>query len=55
VLAAAKPLQGQVTLDDTLTHVTKVFDDDNVAVVVDDGAVRGIISKIDLVEFLAAR
>jgi cystathionine beta-synthase len=55
VVEAAKPLQGQVAMDDTLTDVTKVFDEDNVAVVVEDGAVQGIISKIDLVEFLAAR
>lgn len=55
VMKAAKALQGQVSLDDPLTRVQTIFDDENVAVVVTDGAVKGIISKIDVVEFLAAR
>ena len=53
--AAAKPLQGQVALDDPLTRVQNVFDQHNVAMVVEGGAVVGVISKIDVVEFLAAR
>ena len=53
--AAAKPLEGQVALDDPLTRVQNVFDQHNVAIVVKDGDVVGVISKIDVVEFLAAR
>ena len=55
VLRAAKPLQGQVSMDDPLSKVQRIFDSDNVAVVVEKGAIAAIISKIDIVEFLAAR
>ena len=55
VVAAAKPMRGQVALDDPLSKVQRVFDEDNIAVVLDGGQVTGIISKIDVVEFLAAR
>jgi cystathionine beta-synthase len=53
VTCVAKALEGQVTMDDPLTKVQSVFDNHNVAVVVDKGEVVGIISKIDVVEFLA--
>ncbi|MCA9291861.1 MAG: pyridoxal-phosphate dependent enzyme, partial [Phycisphaerales bacterium] len=52
---AAKPLRGQVAAGDPISRVQKVFDEDNVAVVVENNRVTGIISKIDVVEFLAAR
>jgi cystathionine beta-synthase len=55
VLKAAKTLEGQVSIDDPLTRVQSVFDENNVAVVIAEGNVSGIISKIDMVEFLAAR
>ncbi len=55
VVSAAKPLQGQVGLEDSLTRVQEIFDDENVAVAMEDGEVVGVISKIDMVEFLAAR
>jgi cystathionine beta-synthase len=55
VSRAAKPLVGQVTLDDSISRVQKVFDADNIAVAVDDGRIVGVISKIDVVEFLTAR
>ena len=55
VLRAAKPLQGQVQMDDPLARVQRIFDENNVAVVIENGAVTGIISKIDVVEFLASR
>ena len=42
-------------LDDSLVKVQEVFDDENVAMVVEDAHVVGVISKIDMVEFLAAR
>ena len=50
-----KPLRGQVTLDDPLSRVQDIFDRDNVAVVVEENRIIGVISKIDVVEFLAAR
>ncbi len=55
VAKAAKPLMGKVGVDDSLSKVQEVFDQDNVAVVVDNDQVIGIIGKIDVVEFLAAR
>ncbi len=55
VAKAAKPLMGKVGVDDSLTRVQQIFDDDNVAVVIDADEVIGIIGKIDMVEFLAAR
>ena len=33
----------------------EIFDGENVAMVVEDAHVIGVISKIDMVEFLAAR
>ncbi len=51
----AKELQGLVKPEDPLTRVQRVFDDNNVAVVMEQGAIVGIISKIDVVEFLASR
>ncbi|MCL4798055.1 MAG: pyridoxal-phosphate dependent enzyme [Burkholderiales bacterium] len=55
VTCVAKPLEGRVGLDDPLTRVQAVFDAHNVAVAVDRDEVVGIISKIDVVQFLAAR
>ena len=52
---AATPLHGQVNIDDSLTVVQSVFDDENVAVVVEDGEVTGVISKIDVIEYLASQ
>ena len=46
---------GMVGLDDSLARVQEIFDDENVAMVVEEANVVGVISKIDLVEFLAAR
>jgi cystathionine beta-synthase len=51
----AKALQGQVRLDDSIATVQAVFDDENVAMVVENGEVTGVISKIDVVEYLAVR
>ncbi len=54
-MAVAKTMEGEVHLDDPLTKVQNVFDANNVAVVMDEGDIIGIISKIDVVEFLAQR
>jgi len=53
VLSVAKPLKGRVQPDESLARVQAVFDDDNVAVVVEQNQIIGIISKIDLIEFLS--
>jgi cystathionine beta-synthase len=55
VIRAAKELRGQVQVDDPLAKIQSVFDEDNVAVVVEEGQVAGVIAKIDLVEYLTAR
>lgn len=55
VVRAATPLCGKVAPDDPLSAVQRVFDEQNVAVVVENHAVVGIISKIDVVQFLATR
>jgi cystathionine beta-synthase len=55
VVSAATPLRGQVTLDDPLSTVQRIFDEDNIAIVLDNGQITGIISKIDVVEFLASQ
>lgn len=55
VISIAKPLTGQVGLGDSIARVQSVFDEDNVAVVVENDDIVGIITKIDVVEFLTAR
>ena len=55
VRQAASCLEGQVKMDDSLSAVQRVFDEHNVAVVIEQEDVVGVISKIDVVEFLAAR
>ena len=55
VVNVAKELQGQVKIDDPISTVQAVFDDENVAMVVENDEVTGVITKIDVVEFLAAR
>ena len=55
VMPMAKKLEGQVGTDDALSKVQSVFDEHNVAIVVDEGSIVGVISKIDVVGFLAAR
>jgi cystathionine beta-synthase len=49
----AAPLQGKVSLDDSVSKLEEVFSNYNVAVVVDNSQIVGIISKIDLVKYLA--
>ncbi len=55
VMKATMPLQGMVSMSDPLSKVQNVFDEDHVAVVIDNEVIVGIITKIDLVEFLASR
>lgn len=47
------PLQGIVTLDTPISRLRDIFNDDNVAVVKEGDRVTGIVTKIDLIEYLA--
>lgn len=49
------PLQGVVTPETTITTLKGIFSQDNVAVVREGQKVTAIVSKIDLIEFLAAK
>jgi cystathionine beta-synthase len=51
----AAKLEGQVALADSVVKVQRILDSENVAVVVDQESIVGIVSKIDVVRFLAAR
>ncbi len=51
----ASPLQGVVRPEDTLSRVNDILDHDEVAVVVDRDQIVGIISKIDVIRYLASR
>jgi cystathionine beta-synthase len=50
-----QPLQGVVTTDTPLARLRDIFNDDNVAVVKEGDRVLGIVTKIDLIEFLGKR
>ena len=51
----ARPLQGKVQPRQALSHVQQIFENNNVAVVVDGGVITGIINKIDLLEFITQK
>jgi len=55
VLRAAVGLRGCVKLEDSMSRVQRVFEEHEVAVVMEEGKIIGIVGKIDVVEFLAAR
>ena len=50
-----QPLQGVVTPDTPVARLRDIFNDDNVAVVREGDRVTGIVTKIDLIEFLGQR
>jgi len=50
-----QPLQGVVTPDTPIGRLRDIFNDDNVAVVKEGDQVTGIVTKIDLIEFLGER
>lgn len=49
------PLQGVVTPETSLNKLREIFAGDNVAVVRDGQKVTAVVSKIDLIDFLAAK
>jgi len=55
VLEATAHLEGEVALGDPLSRVQTIFDKNNMAVVIDQDQIVGIIGEIDVVEYLAAR
>jgi cystathionine beta-synthase len=50
-----QPLQGVVTPETPIARLRNIFNDDNVAVVKEGDRVTGILTKIDLIEFLGQR
>jgi cystathionine beta-synthase len=50
-----QPLQGVVAADTPIGKLRSIFNDDNVAVVKEGDRVTGILTKIDLIEFLGER
>jgi cystathionine beta-synthase len=50
-----QPLQGVVALDTPISRLRAIFNDDNVAVVKEGEKVTGILTKIDLIEFLGEK
>jgi cystathionine beta-synthase len=50
-----QPLQGVVGPDTPVGRLREIFNDDNVAVVKEGDRVTGIVTKIDLIEFLGER
>lgn len=53
VEVAAKPMNGRVSKTEILSRVKAVLNENNVAIVMQDDQVEGIITKIDLIEYLA--
>ena len=51
--AYVQPLQGAVNLETPVLKLNEIFNADNVAVVLDDGQVRAVITKIDLISYLS--
>jgi cystathionine beta-synthase len=50
-----QPLQGTVGLDTPIGRLREIFNDDNVAVVREGDRVTGILTKIDLIDYLGTR
>ena len=50
-----QPVQGVVTPDTPVARLRDIFNDDNVAVVKEGEKVTGIVTKIDLIDFLGQR
>jgi len=48
----AKPLNGQVQPDTRLSDIQVVFEENNVAIVVNNGQAVGVVNKIDVLEFI---
>jgi len=55
VVHAAHELKGRVSLADPIAKLQHIFDQNNVAVVFENNQILGIISKIDMVKYLANR
>lgn len=53
--ALISPMQGVVTMDSSIPQLRQVFAQDNVAVVREGQKVVAILTKIDLIEYLAAK
>ena len=54
VAELTQPLQGEVSLDTPVAALRDIFNQDNVAVVKEGSRIVGIVTKIDLIDFLGA-
>lgn len=50
----AQPVGGLVTPDTRIEEIYKIFETDQVAIVIDEGHIVGVVSPIDLIEHLAS-
>ncbi|HVP67514.1 MAG TPA: pyridoxal-phosphate dependent enzyme [Anaeromyxobacteraceae bacterium] len=50
-----QPLQGVVALDTPISRLRAIFNDDNVALVKEGDVVTGVLTKIDLIEYLGEK
>jgi cystathionine beta-synthase len=50
--AIVTPMQGAISLDTSINRLREIFAQDNVAVVKDGEKLVGIVTKIDLIDYL---
>lgn len=55
VRQVSKPLEGQLAPEVGLNELQSVFEENNVAVIVRDGTVLGVVNKIDVLEYMTHR
>jgi cystathionine beta-synthase len=55
VRQVSKPLEGQLAPSVGLNELQSEFEDNNVAVIVRDGTVLGVVNKIDVLEYMTHR
>jgi cystathionine beta-synthase len=55
VVYVGQEMKGKVRLGEPISHLQRIFDQNNVAVVFDCDKALGIISKIDMVKYLASK
>lgn len=54
VSTVAKPLRWRVSLDDSIDALAPIFEEGSIAVVFDQHEIKALLSKIDLVQYLAS-
>jgi cystathionine beta-synthase len=51
----AQPISGMVSPKTSLTDLNQIFENEKVAIVVDDGKIMNIISKIDMIDYMMSK